>query len=381
MECYFDNAATTAVFPEVKELMMTLLDVDYGNPSSQHKKGLTAKDYERTATEQVAKTLKCMPKEIVFTSGGTEANNLALIGAALAHRRAGKHIITTPIEHASVLSTVEFLQKEGFEISFMEVGSDGKVDLDSLSKLLRDDTILVSCMYVNNEIGSIQPIEALVKLVKAHNPQTLVHVDAVQAYGKLKFTPKQLGVDLLSVSGHKIHGPKGSGALYIKDKTLIRPIIYGGGQQNFMRSGTENLPGIAGMGLAAEMIYTDHETRMQHVREVRDYLVSEVTKIEGVYDHSGEAPHIASISFEGVRAAVLMRAIGDKGIYVSAGSACSSNKPQVSHVLTAIGLSQEQLESTLRFSFCEWNTKEEVDYCVEVLKETLPMLRRYTRKK
>ena len=265
MECYFDNAATTAVFPEVKELMMTLLDVDYGNPSSQHKKGLTAKDYERTATEQVAKTLKCMPKEIVFTSGGTEANNLALIGAALAHRRAGKHIITTPIEHASVLSTVEFLQKEGFEISFMEVGSDGKVDLDSLSKLLRDDTILVSCMYVNNEIGSIQPIEALVKLVKAHNPQTLVHVDAVQAYGKLKFTPKQLGVDLLSVSGHKIHGPKGSGALYIKDKTLIRPIIYGGGQQNFMRSGTENLPGIAGMGLAAEMINTDHEAKMQHV--------------------------------------------------------------------------------------------------------------------
>ena len=343
MECYFDNAATTAVFPEVKELMMTLLDVDYGNPSSQHKKGLTAKDYERTATEQVAKTLKCMPKEIVFTSGGTEANNLALIGAALAHRRA--------------------------------------VDLDSLSKLLHDDTILVSCMYVNNEIGSIQPIEALVKLVKAHNPQTLVHVDAVQAYGKLKFTPKQLGVDLLSVSGHKIHGPKGSGALYIKDKTLIRPIIYGGGQQNFMRSGTENLPGIAGMGLAAEMIYTDHEAKMQHVREVRDYLVSEVTKIEGVYDHSGEAPHIASISFEGVRAAVLMRAIGDKGIYVSAGSACSSNKPQISHVLTAIGLSQEQLESTLRFSFCEWNTKEEVDYCVEVLKETLPMLRRYTRKK
>ena len=270
MECYFDNAATTAVFPEVKELMITLLDVDYGNPSSQHKKGLTAKDYERTATEQVAKTLKCMPKEIVFTSGGTEANNLALIGAALAHRRAGKHIITTPIEHASVLSTVEFLQKEGFEISFMEVGSDGKVDLDSLSKLLRDDTILVSCMYVNNEIGSIQPIEALVKLVKAHNPQTLVHVDAVQAYGKLKFTPKQLGVDLLSVSGHKIHGPKGSGALYIKDKTLIRPIIYGAGQQNFMRSGTENLPGIAGMGLAAEMIYTDHEAKMQHVREVRD---------------------------------------------------------------------------------------------------------------
>ena len=180
MECYFDNAATTAVFPEVKELMMTLLDVDYGNPSSQHKKGLTAKDYERTATEQVAKTLKCMPKEIVFTSGGTEANNLALIGAALAHRRAGKHIITTPIEHASVLSTVEFLQKEGFEISFMEVGSDGKVDLDSLSKLLRDDTILVSCMYVNNEIGTIQPIEKIAKI--AHEQNITFHTDAVQSW-------------------------------------------------------------------------------------------------------------------------------------------------------------------------------------------------------
>ena len=379
MECYFDNAATTAVFPEVKELMMTLLDVDYGNPSSQHKKGLTAKDYERTATEQVAQTLKCMPKEIVFTSGGTEANNLALIGAALAHRRAGKHIITTPIEHASVLSTVEFLQKEGFEVSFLEVGSDGKVDLDSLSKQLRDDTILVSCMYVNNEIGSIQPIEALVKLVKAHNPQTLVHVDAVQAYGKLKFTPKQLGVDLLSVSGHKIHGPKGSGALYIKDKTLIRPIIYGGGQQNFMRSGTENLPGIAGMGLAAQMIYTDHEAKMQHVREVRDYLVSEVTKIEGVYDHSGEAPHIASISFEGVRAAVLMRAIGDKGIYVSAGSACSSHSHGPSTTLLAFGLSPADADRTLRVSFGAQNTEEETDRLADALREGISRLVRAAR--
>ena len=378
---YLDNAATTKTRPEVVEAMLPYFTEYYGNPSSVYEFSAEPKRAIAQARETIAKALGAKSNEIYFTYGGTESDNWALISTAEAYQAKGKHIITTPIEHASVLSTVEFLQKEGFEISFMEVGSDGKVDLDSLSKLLRDDTILVSCMYVNNEIGSIQPIEALVKLVKAHNPQTLVHVDAVQAYGKLKFTPKQLGVDLLSVSGHKIHGPKGSGALYIKDKTLIRPIIYGGGQQNFMRSGTENLPGIAGMGLAAEMIYTDHEAKMQHVREVRDYLVSEVTKIEGVYDHSGEAPHIASISFEGVRAAVLMRAIGDKGIYVSAGSACSSNKPQVSHVLTAIGLSQEQLESTLRFSFCEWNTKEEVDYCVEVLKETLPMLRRYTRKK
>ena len=381
MEAYLDNSATTRVDAQVQELMKKLMDVDFGNPSSRHQKGVVAEGYIKEARQKIAATLKVDPKELIITSGGTESNNMALIGTALAAKRKGNHIITTAVEHPSVKATASFLEEQGFRITFLSVDSRGQISLEDLKEALTPDTILVSIMYVNNEIGSIQPIEALVKLVKAHNPQTLVHVDAVQAYGKLKFTPKQLGVDLLSVSGHKIHGPKGSGALYIKDKTLIRPIIYGGGQQNFMRSGTENLPGIAGMGLAAEMIYTDQEAKMQHVREVRDYLVSEVTKIEGVYDHSGEAPHIASISFEGVRAAVLMRAIGDKGIYVSAGSACSSNKPQVSHVLTAIGLSQEQLESTLRFSFCEWNTKEEVDYCVEVLKETLPMLRRYTRKK
>ena len=374
MECYFDNAATTAVFPEVKELMMTLLDVDYGNPSSQHKKGLTAKDYERTATEQVAKTLKCMPKEIVFTSGGTEANNLALIGAALAHRRAGKHIITTPIEHASVLSTVEFLQKEGFEISFMEVGSDGKVDLDSLSKLLRDDTILVSCMYVNNEIGSIQPIEALVKLVKAHNPQTLVHVDAVQAYGKLKFTPKQLGVDLLSVSGHKIHGPKGSGFLFINDKTRIKPIIYGGGQQKGMRSGTENVPAIAGLATAVKLIYNnDFESKIAHLYELKDYFIDELEKLPDVQVNSKKgtdsAPQIVSASFRGVRAEVLLHALEDRQIYVSSGSACSSNKPGLSNTLVAIGLDKDLLDSTIRFSFCYDTTKEELDYTIETLKE------------
>ena len=383
MECYFDNAATTAVFPEVKELMMTLLDVDYGNPSSQHKKGLTAKDYERTATEQVAKTLKCMPKEIVFTSGGTEANNLALIGAALAHRRAGKHIITTPIEHASVLSTVEFLQKEGFEISFMEVGSDGKVDLDSLSKLLRDDTILVSCMYVNNEIGSIQPIEALVKLVKAHNPQTLVHVDAVQAYGKLKFTPKQLGVDLLSVSGHKIHGPKGTGFLYVGEKVKIKPILFGGGQQKDLRSGTENVPGIAGLGLATKMIYNDLDMKVALMRELKDYFIEQAGKIENTTVHGlkdeGSAPHIISLGIAGIRSEVLLHTLEDKGIYVSSGSACASNHPAVSGVLRSIGAAQEYLDATIRFSMSEFTTKEEIDYTLETLYNCIPMLRKYTR--
>lgn len=381
MECYFDNAATTAVYPQVKALMLQLLDEDFGNPSSQHKKGLQAEEYMKTATKQVAGTLKCLEKELVFTSGGTEANNLALIGGAMAHRRAGKHIITTPIEHASVLATVEFLQKEGYEVSYPDVDADGRVDLYSLKKLLRPDTILVSCMYVNNEIGSIQPVGEIVRIVKAYKESILVHVDAVQAYGKLSFTPKQLGVDLLSVSGHKIHGPKGSGALYIRDKTLIRPILYGGGQQSSMRSGTENVPAIAGMGLAASILYDNLEATMMHVREIRDYFVEQVMTLDGVYNHSGDAPHIASISFEGVRAAVLMRAIGEKGIYASAGSACSSNKPQISRVLKAIHLPDTQLESTLRFSFCAWNTREQVDYCIGVLRESLPMLRRYAGRK
>ena len=381
MECYFDNAATTAVFPEVKELMMTLLDVDYGNPSSQHKKGLTAKDYERTATEQVAKTLKCMPKEIVFTSGGTEANNLALIGAALAHRRAGKHIITTPIEHASVLSTVEFLQKEGFEISFMEVGSDGKVDLDSLSKLLRDDTILVSCMYVNNEIGAVEPIQEIAEIIKEKNPKTLFHVDAIQAFGKYHIYPKRMGIDLMSVSGHKIHGPKGTGALFIKNRTKVKPIIYGGGQQDGMRSGTENVPGFAGFGLATKIVYEDLEARIVRMRAVKDRLTERLKTLPDVYINEGEAPHILSVSFVGVRSEVMLHALEEREIYVSSGSACSSNKPAVSHVLSSIGLQKNRLESTIRFSFSAENTVEQADYAADVIEEILPVYRKYVRKK
>ena len=381
MEAYLDNSATTRCYEEVKDIVVKTMMDDYGNPSAMHQKGVESERYVKEAAGQIAATLKVQEKEIYFTSGGTESNNWALIGTALANRRQGNHIIISSIEHPAVSAPAEFLESQGFEVTRLGVNAQGQISPEELKEAIRPETILVSVMFVNNEIGAVEPIAEIGELIKQVNPKTYFHVDAIQAYGKFRILPKKMHIDMLSASGHKIHGPKGSGALYIKDKTLIRPIIYGGGKQNFMRSGTENLPGIAGMGLAAEMIYTDHEAKMQHVREVRDYLVSEVTKIEGVYDHSGEAPHIASISFEGVRAAVLMRAIGDKGIYVSAGSACSSNKPQVSHVLTAIGLSQEQLESTLRFSFCEWNTKEEVDYCVEVLKETLPMLRRYTRKK
>ncbi len=380
MEAYFDNAATTAVFPEVKDLMVRLLEADYGNPSSLHMKGVEAENYIKTARQQIAAEIKCQDKEIVFTSGGTESNNLAIIGAALAHRRSGRHIITSNIEHASVSATMDFLQKEGFEVTQIGVDANGFFDLGMLKDALREDTILVSTMYVNNEIGTIEPIEQISKIIKAYNPSILYHVDAIQAFGKLRFSPKKLGVDLMSFSGHKIHGPKGSGALYIRDKVLLRPIIYGGGQQKEMRSGTENVPAIAGMGLATKLMYENHDAKMDKMRILKQAFIDKVTAFDGVYSNSGEAPHIASISFTGVRSEVMLHALEEREIYVSAGSACSSNKPHISNVLQAIGLPKERLESTLRFSFCENNTMEQVDYAIEVIGQLLPMLRRYVRK-
>lgn len=380
MEVYFDNAATTAVYPKVRELMVKLMEDDYGNPSSLHMKGVVAERYIKEALKVISNQLKCRDKEIIFTSGGTESNNLAIIGSALARRRAGKHIITSCIEHASVYSPMEFLEKEGFEVTRIGVDRDGIINLNELRNALRDDTILVSVMYVNNEIGSIQPIEKISEIVKNYNPGIYFHVDGVQAFGKLSFSPKNLGVDMLSVSGHKIHGPKGSGFLYAKDKTLLRPIIYGGGQQRGMRSGTENVPGIAGLGLATELMYNDHEKKMKYIAGLRDSFIQGVTSFENVFDNSKGAPHIASISFEGIRSEVMLHALEEKGIYTSSGSACSSNKPHVSNVLKAIGLDNKRLESTLRFSFCESNTMEEVNYAIETIKDILPVYRRYIRK-
>lgn len=380
MEAYFDNAATTAVFPEVKELMIKLLEADYGNPSSLHMKGVEAENYIKTARQQIAAEIKCQEKELIFTSGGTESNNLAIIGAALAHRRSGKHIITSNIEHASVSATMDFLTKEGFEVTQIGVDEHGFFNLDELKQALREDTILVSTMYVNNEIGTIEPIEEISKIIKAYNPSILYHVDAIQAFGKLRFSPKKLGADLMSFSGHKIHGPKGSGALYVRDKVLLRPIIYGGGQQKEMRSGTENVPAIAGMGLATKIMYENHDEKMDKMRALKQAFIDKVTAFDEVYNNSGEAPHIASISFTGVRSEVMLHALEEREIYVSAGSACSSNKPHISNVLQAIGMPKDRLESTLRFSFCENNTMEQVDYAVEVIGQLLPMLRRYVRK-
>ena len=380
---YFDNAATTCVFPEVVEAMQDAMQVTYGNPSAKHMKGIEAENKVKAAQELIAKTLRAKPKEILFTSGGTESNNTAIIGTAMANRRKGKHIITTKVEHASVYEPMYHLEEEGYEVTYLDVDSEGIVDLDQLEESIREDTILVSCMMVNNEIGAIEPIEEIAKIIKAKNPNTIFHVDAIQAYGKYRICPKKLGIDLLSVSGHKIHAPKGTGFLYIKDKTKIKPIIYGGGQQKGMRSGTENVPGAAALGEAAMEIYENFDEKIAHMYALKKHFIEEVTKIEGVTINgkTGEdsAPQIVSVTIQGVRSEVMLHSLEEKEIYVSAGSACSSNKPAPSKTLQGIGLKKADLEGTIRFSFCVNTTEAEIDYAIEQLKEIIPFRRKFTR--
>lgn len=385
MEAYLDNSATTVVVAPVKDIMIKTMCEDFGNPSSLHLKGVDAEKYVKKAREIIAKSLKVDEKEIIFTSGGTESNNLALIGTALANQRAGKHIITTCFEHASVLSTMDFLKDMGFEITYLAVDSDGKIDLNQLKESLREDTILVSVMYVNNEIGAVEPVSEISKIIKAYNPDIVFHVDAIQAYGKYIINPKKLGIDLLSVSGHKIHGPKGSGFLYASGKVKLKPIIYGGGQQKGMRSGTENVPAIAGLGEAVKYSYDNFNEKIEKLYSLKDYFIDEVSKIDNVKINSKKgkesAPHIVSVSFIGVRSEVMLHTLEDRDIFVSAGSACSSNKQKnVSATLKGIGLKPEEIDSTIRFSFCYETTKEEIDYAVDVIKENIAMLRKYVRK-
>lgn len=384
MEAYLDNSATTKCADEVIDIMIKLMKEDYGNPSSKHMKGVYAENYIKDAKKIIAASFKCLDKEIVFTSGGTESNNMAIIGSAMANKRKGNHLIVSSVEHSSVKEPFNYLEGQGFRVTYLPVDKDGIVSLDALKEALDEETILVSVMHVNNEIGAVEPIEEIGHIVKEYNSDIVYHVDAIQSYGKFKIVPKKYNIDLLSVSGHKIHGPKGSGFLYIKDKTRIKPIILGGGQQKGMRSGTENVPAIAGLAKAVELIYNnDFENKINHLYELKDYFISELTKIEGVTINGKtgreSAPQIVSASFAGIRAEVLLHALEDKNIYVSSGSACSSNKPGLSNTLVAIGLKPELLDCTIRFSFCYNTTKDELEYTIKVLNEILPVLRKYTR--
>ena len=384
MEAYFDNSATTKVLVCVKDAVVDAMCVNYGNAAAKHRKGVEAENLIREAKKAIADTLKVQEKEILFTSGGTESNNTALIGTALANRRAGKHLITTGVEHPSIYNTMSFLEEMGFEVTYLPVDHLGHISLEDLEKAIREDTILVSVMYVNNEVGAVEPIEAISQCIKKKNPKTLFHVDAIQAYGKYKIRPKKQGIDLLSVSGHKIHAPKGVGFLYIRDGVKIRPILFGGGQQKGMRSGTENVPGCVGLGVAAREAYKDFDARIEKLYTLREHLIAGLKPLGGVTINGSEdrtnAPQIVSASFEGVRSEVLLHALEDKGVYVSSGSACSSNHPGISGTLKGIGVKKELLDSTIRFSLGDLNTEEEVDYAIGVLGELLPVLRRYQMK-
>ena len=383
MEAYFDNSATTRCYPEVAEIVVKTMTEDFGNPSAMHLKGVEAEKYVREAAQTLAKILKVNEKEIIFTSGGTESNNLALFGGADANKRSGNHIITTSVEHAAVGQPAERLEQMGYEVTIVPVDHRGVVQLEALEKALRPDTILVSTMYVNNEVGAVMPVEEIAKLVHEKSPKALYHVDAIQAFGKYRIYPKKAGIDMLSVSSHKIHGPKGVGFLYINEKARIQPQILGGGQQAGMRSGTDNVPGIAGLGVAAKMVYTDFDKKIEHMYQLKKRLAEGFLKLPDVRLNGMEiregAPQILSASFLGVRSEVLLHTLEEKGIYVSAGSACSSHKRKAAGTLSAMGMEAAQRESTLRFSFSEENTFEEVDYALEVIGQVLPMLRRYSR--
>ena len=379
MEAYLDNSATTRCSDRACQLMVDLLTKDYGNPSSLHMKGIEAERFVETAKKKIAKTLRVSEKEIIFTSGGTESNNLAIIGAAMANRRAGNHIITTSIEHASVENPMEFLKEQGFDITYLSVDENGIISLEELEEAVTEQTILVSMMQVNNEIGAIEPVAEAAELIKKKNPDTLIHVDAIQSYGKMYIYPKKLGIDMLSVSGHKIHGPKGSGFLWVKEKTKLKPLILGGGQQKGMRSGTENVPAIAGFGVAAKIAFNQMRSTMRHEIALRNYLIQRVLheipfcQLNG--SHQNRLPGNANFSFEYVEGSSLLMMLDAQGICASSGSACASSSAEPSHVLTAIGLSDELAHASLRLTLGRNTTKKELDLVVSILKETIDQLR------
>ena len=377
-EIYLDNSATTRVCEKSAEKVLELMTQCYGNPSSLHKKGLEAQREVAHARQAVAVSLGAQPREIIFTSGGTEANNLAVLGGAAAGRRRGKRIVTTAIEHPSVLEPMRQLEKEGFEVVFLTPDADGRVPEEAVLKAVTGDTILISVMAVNNELGSIQPIEVLKKAVKRAGAPALVHVDGVQAYGKLPRRPEKLGIDLLTVSGHKIHGPKGVGALYVSKNARILPRTFGGGQERELRPGTEAAPLIAGLGAAVEEL-PDWRQAYSRMEKLRDYTLQKLSGLEGVEVNSPVEglPYLLNFSALGIRSETMLHFLAQRGIYVSSGSACAKGKQ--SHVLKAAGLPDSRISSAIRVSFSRENTERDADALAEGVREGLACLARARR--
>ena len=378
-EVYLDNAATTKPYLEVTEAVYNCLRDSWGNPSSLYKIGYDAKQMIQDAREKIARTLGCLPEEIYFTSGGSESDNWALKMIAHEYQVYGRHIITSTIEHKAILKSCRWLCKQGFDISYVEPDERGYINPKDIQDLLRDDTILVSIMTANNEIGTIQPIKEIGDICKEHG--VLFHTDAVQAYGHIKMNVDDLGVQLLSASGHKFGGPKGVGFLYVKNGVDIIPYIHGGGQERVLRAGTENVPGIVGMGIAAnknDMMITLHDTDL-YIEGLRDHFIERIIhEIPGVKLNGSlinRLPNNVNFTFEGVGAQSAVQLLSDMGVYCSAGSACNNGDPSPSHVLTAIGLTKDETQSSLRFSLGVDTTKEDVDYAIDMIKLVVDMLR------
>ena len=377
-EVYLDNAATTRALPGVVEAVSQALLAAYGNPSSLHRKGMEAEAILKGTRGLLAELMAVTPAEIVFTSGGTEANALAIKGVAWARKKRGTHLVTTAIEHSSVHAAMRDLEAEGFSVTYLPVDGEGRVNPDHVGEAVSERTTLVSVMLVNNEIGTIQPVRAIAEAARAKKRDVVVHVDAVQALGTLPVRPRELGADLVSVSGHKIHGPKGVGALYVRKGLQIQTLFGRGSQEGGLRPGTENVPGIAGLGVALRELTGDAGAPAR-LRVLRERLVDELLAIDGARLNGarGEAaaPHIVNLSFPGVRGEVLVHALEDRGVFVSTGSACTSRKAEPSHVLKALGLSEEVLESSIRISLSRSTTEEEVVYAISMIKEAVSALR------
>ena len=381
---YFDNAATTRALDEVADKVKYMLLENFGNPSSQNMAGVNAENEVIKARKIIAASINAEPDEIYFTSGGTESDNWAIFGTAKGYIRSGKHMITTAIEHPAVLQPMRELEKNGWDITILGVDEKGYINIDELKAAIREDTVLVSTILINNETGTIQNAEEISKAIKGVNPHTLYHVDAVQAYGKYPINVKKMGIDMLSVSGHKVHGPKGVGFFYMKKGLKVKPIIFGGGHERGQRSGTENTPSIVGLAEAVKIDMAEMDKAVEHVKLVKKTLAEGIlnsipmTYINGPSIEEG-SPYVLNIGFEGLRSEVLLHSLEEKEIYVSAGSACNSKKKGASTVLSALGIDEKRIEGAIRFSFCRYNTVEEAEQCIEILKEKAAFLRKYMR--
>ena len=374
---YLDYSATTPVKEEVLKEMIPYFTEKFGNPSSLYDKGLESKAAVGHAREQLASLINADPKEIYFTAGGTEADNWAVFGVADKLKDKGNHIITTKIEHHAMLHSCQFLEKHGYEVTYLGIDKDGRISLEELEKAITDKTILISIMMVNNEIGTVQPIKEIGKIAKAH--KIIFHTDAVQALGNVPIDVKDMGIDLMSMSSHKIYGPKGEGALFMRKGLRISNYIHGGAQENSKRAGTENLTGIVGFGKAAELAKTNFESHVKHCSELRNYLVDRIlkeipdTQLNGTME--GRHPGNANITFKFIEGESILLLLNQFGISVSTGSACSSTSLEPSHVLVALGVPVEMIHGTVRFTVGDFTTKEDIDYVVDNLKTIVEKLR------